>query len=427
MVWVAGRKSCVSERKFPIQKIWFNDKPNVLDYVEVNAPSSTAKGWMSEVLKLFEGIPNLPTPNDEFERVHPQNIAKKTLVVSKPFDVVIDERRGSTASISSSKSNTKASSPSRSSKSKASSVGLSGATSYPAVTHVNILGPRPLDLYNVRKHADGSRSTFKGVLVKRSNKAIDSLKSKLGRTDYAKAAPDEDPKNQSSIMFGFVNDGGMSEDDINSGSSGPNEMTDIPTSSSNISSDPKKQRKSKATASPKTSSSSSSGRASQNSDTSVPSSAVRKNQDTILFTGDSTGEILDTNYRDADLHFWDIMKVMHHGSSRNNVLVHTGGSVSDNIRQASVRFFRKYVATKYCISGDTTGKLPNPDILMLLGLVRARQHVMEEQEFYIYITNGLTVKQYEKIESMQHRKNVPRIFVLKNEEYRLFDQSSIQL
>ena len=79
----------------------------------------------------------------------------------------------------------------------------------------------------------------------------------------------------------------------------------------------------------------------------------------ILMTGDSTGDTLNQSYLNVNsTQNWDIIKVMHHGSSNNSIL-EGSGKYLEGIKD----FFKKFQANKYVISSDTWNKSPNPDIV----------------------------------------------------------------
>lgn len=107
---------------------------------------------------------------------------------------------------------------------------------------------------------------------------------------------------------------------------------------------------------------------------------------TILLTGDSTGDVLDDAlHQPTNPRSWDIMKVMHHGSSRNSIL-RTGQPIPD----AVAAFFIKYQADKYVISADTWNKSPNPDVCCLEGIVTALEKQSKLKR--VYITNGCSLE-----------------------------------
>lgn len=89
---------------------------------------------------------------------------------------------------------------------------------------------------------------------------------------------------------------------------------------------------------------------------------------TILMTGDSCGDILTLTV--PNKHRWDIMKIMHHGSSRNSILS-TG---TKDYVEAIKAFFDTYSAVKYVISADTFCGTPNPDLVSLFPFLTVHAH-----------------------------------------------------
>lgn len=85
----------------------------------------------------------------------------------------------------------------------------------------------------------------------------------------------------------------------------------------------------------------------------------------ILMTGDGHGLTLDSSISKtntaATIEF-DIFKIMHHGSSNNNLLAQVKGDLTP-VTQAITRLFEKYKAKKYVISCDSLGKHPNVDLV----------------------------------------------------------------
>ena len=81
----------------------------------------------------------------------------------------------------------------------------------------------------------------------------------------------------------------------------------------------------------------------------------------ILMTGDSTGDILNKSFENVARPnlVWDIIKLMHHGSSNNCIL-----SADLDYQQSIKLYFQKFQAAKYVISSDTfTGGEPNADLV----------------------------------------------------------------
>lgn len=81
----------------------------------------------------------------------------------------------------------------------------------------------------------------------------------------------------------------------------------------------------------------------------------------ILMTGDTEGWILENATKNQNLPLkWDIIKVLHHGSSNNNVLA---AGTDPTLRECVAAFYTKFEADKYVISSDTWSLNPNPDLV----------------------------------------------------------------
>jgi hypothetical protein len=89
----------------------------------------------------------------------------------------------------------------------------------------------------------------------------------------------------------------------------------------------------------------------------------------ILMTGDTAGWILNEALGSAaSPPKWDIIKVLHHGSSNNNILKDANTTLVDGV----VQFFTTFQADKYVISSDTWNRVPNPDLVGRISLSDSR-------------------------------------------------------
>ncbi|KAI5805243.1 hypothetical protein EDC01DRAFT_642694 [Geopyxis carbonaria] len=170
----------------------------------------------------------------------------------------------------------------------------------------------------------------------------------------------------------------------------------------------------------------------------------------MLFTGDSTGEVLHENVRNLDKTWnplsgprrYQLMKVMHHGNARN-CYISVGSTGESKIWDGCLQFFRCYAAKVYCISGDGLSQVPNPDTYVLKAICQAH-----EERFYknpnepkptILLTNGCNVNQVdEMIAEMDAKKRPPQkirdrdlkpdiIFLQRGRAYGSIDPLSTQI